>query len=362
VLKASLAIALGAAIVGFLYLPFSAFANESAPPKPADGQVDALTASVALYADPLLAKILVASTYPLEIDEAANWLRHNPKLAGQAFDRALGRQTWDQSVKDLGRTANVLLMMDDRLEWTQNLGDAFLAQPDSVAASIQRLRAGAQAAGLLRSADKQEVIIDNGKIILQPPLPQLVYVPIYDPRTAFGKWPYTAFPPYSWPAPPGYAFGSTVAFMTGVAVPASFWRNAIDWHSSQILARSAVDAKNFAGQGGDVWRHDPRHRHGVPYPTAALRDRYGHGIAPNTQAHMAYRGFDIPRQRSTSDKHAVPTHNLRQTPNLVDSAEAKNLNRNANALDGLGNGSQVQSFSDRGNSSLAGSAERWPSS
>jgi hypothetical protein len=361
VFKASRAIAVGAAIGGFLLLPFSALANAPAPPKLTNGQVDALTASIALYADPLLAKVLVASTYPLEIDQAANWIRHKPKLVGQPFERALARQSWDQNVKDLVRVPYLLLMLDDRLEWTQNLGDAFLIQPGSVVASIQRLRARARAVGRLRSTDEQKVIVEHRKILVRPTLPQLVYVPAYDPRTVFGKWPYTAHPPDWWPTPPGYAWGSNVAFMTGVVVPNSFWRNAIDWHSGQVLARNDSDAENFAGHSGDVWSHDTRHRHGVPYPSPSLRDRYGHGVEPGTEAHVAYRGFDVSRPRSSPDEPAASEHNSRTTADLIETTTAKNLSGNTDALSGLGNGPHVRSFSERGNSSLAGSAERWPS-
>ena len=353
-LKASHAIAFGAAVAGLLHFAFSAHANERGPPRPADGQIDALTASVAMYCDPLLAKVLITSTYPLEIDEAANWLRRNPGLAGRAFDKTLSGQSWDQSVKDLARVPAVLLTMDDRLEWTQNLGDAFLAQPDLVMQSVQRLRIQARTAGRLRSASEQKIVLDRERILVQPTVFQLVYVPVYDPRVVFGKWPYTAYPPDWWP-PPGYALGAGVVFMTGVAVSPSFWRNAIDWRSNRVLVKNALEAGYFAGRSVEEWRHDPRHRRNVPYPTAALRERYRHRDVPGMEVRSAYRGFENAQQRFS--RAEVYERASRKT-GPVKSATATNPNGSAEVFNGLGNGAQTHAFSDRGNASLAESNAR----
>ena len=187
------------------------------------GQLDALVAPIALYPDALLSEILMASTYPLEVVEADRWAEANKNLKGDALKAAVDQQSWDDSVKSLVATPSVLDMMSDKLDWTQQLGDAVLAQQPDVMDAIQRLRTKAQANNKLASNKQQTVSTQqqNGKqvIVIAPTHPDTIYVPYYDPAVVYGAWPYPAYPPYYWPAP-GYIAAGVIA--TGLAFGAGY--------------------------------------------------------------------------------------------------------------------------------------------
>ena len=135
----------------------------SQPPTPAKSgtflpeELEQMVAPIALYPDPLIAQVLMSSTYPLEIVEAARWSKANPSVTGDAVEEALKDQDWDPSVKSIATFPDVLAMMDEKLDWTQKLGDAFLAQQAEVMAAVQRLRAKAKAEGTLMSSKEQTV-------------------------------------------------------------------------------------------------------------------------------------------------------------------------------------------------------------
>src|SRR6266704_5100141 len=145
-------------------------------------ELDQMLAPVALYPDSLLSQILMASTYPLEIVEAARWSKANPNLKGDDAVKAAEQNGWDPSVTSLVAFPQVLTMMDSNLSWTERLGDAFLAQQPQVMETVQNLRQRAYAAGNLRSNDQVRVDQQGQTIVIEPPNPQVVYVPYYDPR------------------------------------------------------------------------------------------------------------------------------------------------------------------------------------
>lgn len=165
-------------------------------------QLAALVAPIALYPDPLVAQVLMASTYPLEVAEAYNWQKANSRLKGDALNQALQQQNWDASVKSLVSFPPVLGMMGSQLSWTQELGNATLAQQSDVMNAIQALRAKAKASGALQSNSQQTVTTQgsgsNETIVIQPANPQVVYVPTYNPTAVYGGWPYPAYPPYAY--------------------------------------------------------------------------------------------------------------------------------------------------------------------
>ncbi len=107
-------------------------------------------------------------------------------------------------MKSLVNFPSVLAMMNDKLEWTQNLGDAFLGQKDQVMATVQDLRAKAHAQGTLKTTSEQVVVVQENSIVIEPVSPQVIYVPAYNPTVVYGPWWYPAYPPYYY-HPPGYA-------------------------------------------------------------------------------------------------------------------------------------------------------------
>jgi hypothetical protein len=287
-----------------------------------------LLAPIALYPDDLLAQTLMAASYPLEVVEAARWSKDNPSLKGAAALAAVKDKGWDVSVTSLVAFPQVLAMMNSQLDWTQKVGDAMIAQQSDVAASIQRLRAQAQAAGNLKTTAQQTVTQQPASagapagtppaIVIQPANPDTVYVPAYNPNWAYGSWPYADYPPSYFP-PTGYGWGgyyggggwsSGFSFGLGFAVGGAFfggwswgggwgggwgWRGWGGWgHNSYttINANRATYITNNFNRNyyhDDHWNHDPAHRHGVPYRDQASRERYDQHH-PDAAQRQAFRG------------------------------------------------------------------------
>jgi hypothetical protein len=266
-------------------------------------QLDALTAPIALYPDTLLAQVLIASTYPAEVAQAAQWAQQNASLQGAALNSALEQQPWDPSVKALAQVPTVLQQMNSRMDWTQQLGDAFLAQQAEVMDSVQRLRQRAQNAGQLMNTEQQQVTTQGQTIVIQPTNPQVIYVPSYEPAVVYGGWPYPSYPPYYWPTPPGYAFARGLAWGTGFAIGAAVWDNAFDWGRHDINVN--VNRNNFTNinnfnsnrvnnitSNRDSWQHNATNRRGVNYRDTATRERYGKTNTAAANARRESRGFD----------------------------------------------------------------------
>jgi hypothetical protein len=192
-------------------------------------QLDALVAPIALYPDALLANMLAASTYPLEVVEADRWAAAHKKLNGDQLKAEVDKQSWDDSVKALSTTPTVLAMMSEKLDWTKSLGDAVLAQQPDVMDAIQRLRSRAQANNKLSSTKEQKVSVQQqeGKqaIVIEPTDPNMMYVPYYEPAVVYGDWPYPDYPPYYFGAPPYIGAGVIAA---GIAFGAGFALGAAD--------------------------------------------------------------------------------------------------------------------------------------
>src|SRR6516225_747278 len=150
-----------------------------------EGELEALVAPIALYPDALLAQVLMASTYPLEIVQADRWAKANKSLKGEAIKNALVKKDWDASVKTLVETPTVLDMMNKQIEWTEKLGNAVLAQQTDIMDAIQRLRSKAQANDKLATTQQQKVTVTEqaGKqvIEIEPTSSEAVYVPYYEP-------------------------------------------------------------------------------------------------------------------------------------------------------------------------------------
>ena len=205
------------------------------------GRLYQLVAPIALYPDPLLAQVLMASTYPLEVVQADRFTRANKNLKGDKLKEALAKRDWDASVKELVSTPTVLAMMSNKLDWTEKLGDAVLAQQADVMDAIQRLRTKSQSNGKLETTEQQTVTVtqEAGQqvIKIEPASPDVVYVPYYDPAVVYGEWPYPEYPPYYYPPPADYVVGGAIA--TGLAwgvayaIGREIWDD-IDWDHRDI--------------------------------------------------------------------------------------------------------------------------------
>jgi hypothetical protein len=262
-------------------------------------ELDALVAPIALYPDPLLAIVLMASTYPLEVVQAERWVSANKKLKGDKLKVAVEKQGWDDSVKSLVPTPSVLAMMSTKLDWTQKLGDAVLAQQSDVMDAIQRLRSKAMANNKLTSTKQQTVTVkkeqDKQVVVIQPTNPDTVYVPYYDPSVVYGTWPSSAYPPYYFSAP-GYIaagiIGTGIAFGAGYALGrwasgGYYWGGGVGWDGGNIYANRPVNINNI----GNNWQHRAEHRHGVRYNNPRVQERFGNnGLRGGAQGRMDFRG------------------------------------------------------------------------
>jgi len=287
-------------------------------------QIDQWVAPIALYPDALLSQILMASTYPANVIQAAQWSKDNPKMEGDAAIQAVASQPWDPSVKSLVAFPQLMSLMGENPPWVQNLGDAFLAQPKDVMDSVQRLRALAQKTGALQSTPQQTVTTVTKPapaktstaeatttktsapaptvIKIESADPQVVYVPTYNPNTVYGTWPNAAYPPTYLPPAPGEQFGNSfvngLGFSLGVATTYAIFSN-IDWDDDDDWDHHHGDWDNHGGynRNGDnnininvenfnkisgqrltdanrTWQHNPAYREGVPYPTNQLNTRF----------------------------------------------------------------------------------------
>jgi hypothetical protein len=255
-------------------------------PRLSQAQLDQMLAPIALYPDQLLDQVLAASTYPLEVVEAARWAKQpaNQHLRGDALLAALRQQHWDPSVMALVPFPRVLDIMSTQVQWTEALGNAFLAQQADVLAAVQRLRRDAMQAGnLTPAACHCRVATSGGAITIAPGNPAQVYVPVCNPQVAYGIWPYPAYPPVVFPLPVGFVWGPGpfIGFYPFVTVawygPLWGWAYFDWWHANIILDPSArlIFAAGDPAFHGGAWVHDPAHRGGVAYADPAVRSRFG---------------------------------------------------------------------------------------
>ena len=293
------------------------------PPPFTQAQLDQMLASIALFPDPLLAQVLMASTYPADVALAAEWAFANRNLKGDDAVKAVQNEPWDPSVQSLVAFPQVLAMLAEKPEWVQNLGDAFLAQPGDVMDSVQYLRAKAKAAGNLATNEHQviavepappppQVVVVNAPppptqiITIAPANPQVIFVPVYNPVWAFGPWWHPGFPPWFFPPPPrwGWSAGWNSGFWWGFGIGASaaLW-GGVNWRTRDVNINvnrwNSININNrIDSRDRDVnWRHDARNRHGVPYRDAASRDRFQNALGDRA-GRDDFRGRDDQRARA----------------------------------------------------------------
>lgn len=271
-------------------------------------ELDQMLAPLALYPDALLAQVLMAATYPGDVADAVTWSTEHPDASGEDAVRQVANEPWDPSVQSLVAFPALMATLGQDPAWVQRVGDAFLAQPEAVMDSVQRLRRQAQAAGNLESNEQQRVIAEPAAtstteqtIIIESADPQVVYVPSYNPTVVYGTWPYPSYPPTYYPPPPGYYFGSALAaglaFGAGVAIIDSLWGDC-DWGGGDIDID--VDRYNTINSNRQInaqqnnWSHNAANRDGVPYRDRASREQYGRQLDGSAQRD-ALRGRDPAR-------------------------------------------------------------------
>ncbi len=372
-----------------LALPAGPYAQEPQPKPLSQAELEQILAPIALYPDDVLAQILIASTYPLEIVQADRWAKQNKGLKGDALTAALEKQPWDPSVKSLVNFPEVLGAMSEKIDLTQKVGDAFLAQQQDVMKAVQSLRAKARSAGNLKTTKEQKVVVEKETIVIQQANPQVVYVPTYNPTVVYGAWPYPAYPPAYYYPPSYYAGAAAFSFAAGVAVGAAWgyaWGHC-DWHGGggsinynvnrNININNNINRGNYAAQyqgGKGNWQHNPSHRGGVAYRDSATATKYNRGASTGAvKSRESYRGRanavqrDLGRsgtgQRSSAGQMSRGSGADRiASANQVDRSRGTGrTNRDSgtpqrdsgksNAFSGMDRGSSAREFSSRGSQS-----------
>ena len=309
-------------------------------------ELDQMMAPIALYPDSLLAQILMASTYPGDVTDAVAWSKAHKDAKGEDAVRQVANEPWDPSVQSLVAFPQVLAVLGQDPKWVQRMGDAFLAQPDAVMESVQRLRRQADAAGNLKSTEQQKVSKESAPppgatatvtgttvpagtqtIVIEPADPEVVYVPNYNPSVVYGSWAYPSYPPYYYPPPAYYYPGAALfSFGVGVAVGGALWGD-LDWGHSDIdidvdrysefnrNTNRNVNRDQISRDG--KWQHNAANRDGVPYRDQASRERYGRQLDGAGQRDAA-RGRDPSHDaaRTAERDHARQTMQQRgfETP------------------------------------------------
>ena len=270
---------------------------QSAPAaaKISNDQLDSLVAPIALYPDPLLSQTLVAATYPLEIMQLQQWLERNKNLKDKALTDAALKQPWDASIQAMVVLPDVVTRLANDIQWTTDLGNAFLAQQSDVMDAVQRMRKKAQGTGALTSNEQQKVetkVVENKTVVVvEPASTQVVYVPSYSPTVVYGP-PIYPYPPIYYPPYPTGAIiaSSMISFGVGVAVGAAWggggWGWGCGWGGNDIdinvnnnfVRNNNIRNTNVSGNrvgNTNKWSHDSRHRGGAPYGDRATADRFG---------------------------------------------------------------------------------------
>jgi hypothetical protein len=200
------------------------------------------------------------------------------------------QQDWDPSVQALVLFPNVLQRLNEDIRWTTDLGNAFLAQQQAVMDAVQRMRQSARNAGRLPPTPQQNIVTDGESIAIEPAYPNVIYVPIYDPAWIWGPPLWYPYPLWIWPPHTviirGLWWGWSPAINVGIFFGVGWygwggWGWYPVWHDHRILVNNGfVHEYGLNGShlgfahGTTIWRHDPGHRAGIPYPNSQLREQY----------------------------------------------------------------------------------------
>jgi hypothetical protein len=345
---------------------------------PAD-QLDALVAPIALYPDPLLSQTLVAATYPLEIMQLQQWLQKNAGLKDQALADAVSKQPWDPSIQAMAALPEVVKRLSDDIQWTTDLGNAFLAQQSDVMDAVQRMRGKAEGSGALASNEQQTVetrVVDNKSVIVvEQADPEVVYVPSYNPVAVYGPpvYPYPSiyYPPYS-----GVVAASAISFGVGVAMGAAWgggWGWGAGWGNNDIDVNfdnsfnrnSDFNRSNLSANRGtrsNSWQHNPQHRGGAPYADRTTANRFGSNARGDSLANrQSAAQQQIARQKgnlgSVQDRGALSGRSGSSRPgtaNRPSVGDRSSAGRGTANRPGLDSGRSLSSGDRIGNRSVGG--------
>jgi len=355
-------------------------AGEEKPTLKPPDQLDSLVAPIALYPDPLLAQSLAASTYPLEIVQAQRWLKSNPKLTGENLTKAAAKQPWDASVQALVAFPQALKLLDANIQWTTDLGNAFLDQQSDVMDAVQRMRKKAKDGGKLQSGKEQKVdekTVESKQIIeIQPADPQVIYVPSYEPTVVYGAAPVYAYPPVVYPSTGAVVATAAVSFGVGVMMGAMWsgccghggWGWGCGWGGNNNITvnnnfnnRYGYNSNrntniNSGNRGGNSWQHDPAHRGAAPYGNRSTAQRFGGSARDSSGAVPRFDRSGQGRNSGAADRAARPS--TRDTGNRAQAGQDRVGNRSIGSDSGRGSAfggseskARTQAASDRGFSS-----------
>jgi len=257
-------------------------------PKIPNDQLDALVSPIALYPDPLLSQVLVASTYPLELTQLQQWLeKHGNYLNEKAVTEGVQKEGWDPSIQAMAVLPTVVKQLAENIMWTSDLGNAFLAQQSDVMDAVQRMRTKAKDAGKLQSNEQMKVetkeVESKTYVVIEQASPEVVYAPSYDPMFIWGAMAYP-YPPFYG----GYYSGAAIWYGAGIALGVGWgggWGWGCGWGHNNInvnVNNNFVRHYNNTNinRGGNRinsgnWQHNPQHRGGAPYGNRATAQRYG---------------------------------------------------------------------------------------
>lgn len=336
-----------------------------------NAELDQMFASIALYPDPLLAQVLMASTYPGDVADAAKWSKANPDAKGESAVSQVASQPWDPSVQSLAAFPEVLASLGQDAAWVQRMGDAFLAQPDAVMDSVQRLRHEADQSGNLKSNEYQQVSTEpttnpaystDTTIIIEPSDPEVIYVPSYDPTVVYAGYGWGGYPPYYYPAPyyyPGAALATGIMWGAGMAMAGAIWGD-VNWGGGDIdididnnfnsnrnvdrgdrnvnrgdragdRAANRGDRAASRGEGGK-WQHNSANRDGTPYRDNASRQQHGKQLG-DAGSRNSFRGDDAQRSQARNQARQSMEGRGMDSP-ARSNAQARDRARQANAAGG----------------------------
>ena len=343
-----------------------------------EGELAQILGPIALYPDTLLAQMFMASTYPLEIVEAARFVKEKPSLKDDGLDTALKEKEWDVSVKSICHFPTVLDSMSQNLDATKRLGDYFLDDQKAVMDMVQTLRAKANKAGKLETSKEQKVTVEEKIIVIESTNPEVVYVPSYSCSYVYGGWGYPYYPPYVWyPPPPRYGLGVGIIIGAGIG----HWCHP-RWRHGDIdinINRTRNFNKNInvgGGGKGQAWKHNPKHRKGVAYNNKGARGKFGqsnraakqrnisrgrtgHGLDRKTRDSINRQGLKSnnrqPRKRSANQRASRPSSGNRQNSySRRSSARSSRSSQRSNAFRSSGSGNRASRSSHRGSMSRGG--------